>query len=268
MPIGRIPQRSVGIEGIPPTEHLPVHKEDQVTATITPNQQRFIRDLVLDRMTALGVDDVDRWLLEQNVAALTSKAASTFIDAIKAIAADTKPEHAHLPAGRVICNKYAKDCQTCGGHVGPGDGFCVETSEGWRTFHKQGECTSSTGDASGIVRPVIEPNKSYLLEDGTVIVGYRTRNGYLAVRKFEDGALEYWQGGLKIARATVVRPLTHEEAALLGQTYGVCCNCARGLTNDQSLAAGYGPECANNNGWWYPTPTEAAAILKRRTAAL
>ena len=34
------------------------------------------------------------------------------------------------------------------------------------------------------------------------------------------------------------------------------------LSDDRSLAVGYGPDCAANNGWWYPTADEAAQILR------
>ena len=40
-----------------------------------------------------------------------------------------------------------------------------------------------------------------------------------------------------------------EEAAQFGALYGICCNCARDLTDERSIAAGYGPVCAANNGW-------------------
>lgn len=43
--------------------------------------------------------------------------------------------------------------------------------------------------------------------------------------------------------------MSAEEAAQFGALYGVCCNCARDLTDERSIAAGYGPVCAANNGW-------------------
>lgn len=45
---------------------------------------------------------------------------------------------------------------------------------------------------------------------------------------------------------TVMRP---EYAAKFGKTYGICANCAKTLTDERSIEAGYGPTCAANNGW-------------------
>lgn len=55
-------------------------------------------------------------------------------------------------------------------------------------------------------------------------------------------------------------------ASLFGQKFRVCGNhkCLSPLSNPQSRAAGYGPDCAANHGWWYPTLTEALKILSER----
>jgi hypothetical protein len=38
--------------------------------------------------------------------------------------------------------------------------------------------------------------------------------------------------------------MTREQAAHYGHLYGVCCNCGRTLTDETSIAQGYGPVCA------------------------
>lgn len=55
-------------------------------------------------------------------------------------------------------------------------------------------------------------------------------------------------------------------ASLFGQKFRVCGNhkCLSPLSNPQSRAAGYGPDCAANHGWYYPTLTEALRILHER----
>lgn len=244
---------------------------------ITPNQQTFIRSLVEERMSTLGIDDVEAWLRQQDVVTLTSKAASQFIDALKAIPASRKPEHAHLPEGRAIVNKFAKACESCGNDVGPGQGWCVQTPAGWRTYHKVNECgpiaaSSKWASTSGETTPatpalVIEPRVSYILNDGTICVGYLTQKGYTAMKRLEivngHGTLSYWQGGRYHAERIGGRRMTQEEAADLGRTYGFCCNCGKELTEDTSIAVGYGPTCAENNGWYYPSKAEAARMLDR-----
>ena len=42
--------------------------------------------------------------------------------------------------------------------------------------------------------------------------------------------------------------LTAEQAAEFGHLYGMCVYCGRGLTDERSIAVGYGPICAENHG--------------------
>jgi len=63
--------------------------------------------------------------------------------------------------------------------------------------------------------------------------------------------------------ARTMRLLTQAEAAEYGRLNGFCVNCGLAIEDDRSLAAGYGPKCATNNGWWYPTYQEAANVLQR-----
>lgn len=74
------------------------------------------------------------------------------------------------------------------------------------------------------------------------------------------------KGTMRVAdllKAGEARIMTQDEASAFGQQYSFCCNCALDLSDDRSIAAGYGPTCAANNGWFYPSWDEAAAILKR-----
>lgn len=52
-----------------------------------------------------------------------------------------------------------------------------------------------------------------------------------------------------VNRITDADLVTTERAAEFGHHHGFCCNCGIPLTDDRSLAAGYGPVCARNNGW-------------------
>lgn len=67
--------------------------------------------------------------------------------------------------------------------------------------------------------------------------------------------------------AGTVRMLSPEEATAYGRQHGRCFNCLSigrpgVLSDDRSLAVGYGPDCADHHGWWYPNAAEAAAILR------
>ena len=58
--------------------------------------------------------------------------------------------------------------------------------------------------------------------------------------------------------------LTEAEAGAFGRQFSFCVNCGLYLDDDRSLAAGYGPTCAENNHWFYPTYDRG---LRRSSAA-
>lgn len=241
-------------------------------STITPKQQSFVRSLAEECLPTLseqyGVlfDSVDEWLTLAEVSTLTGQGASKLIDALTKLPKVRKAEWSHLPEGRTIVNKFAKPCTVCGGLVDTGKGWAVQTDKGWGTYHAVDQCSKSATPATRIE---VEPKRAYRCEDGTIAIAYTTQNGHTAVRRLvvhEDGtgSLEYWKGGVSIVRATGTL-LTQDEASSLGKTYGFCVCCSRPLSEDTSLAVGYGATCAGNNGWWYPSAKEARDILQRST---
>lgn len=56
--------------------------------------------------------------------------------------------------------------------------------------------------------------------------------------------------------------MTHEQAKAFGALYGVCCNCARTLTHEDSIFNGYGKTCAGNMGWPYERAEKLALCSK------
>ena len=231
--------------------------------TITPRQQSFIRSLLEERLDVLEITNLDEYIVSVGLNALTANSASKLIEHLKSVPVGKKAEHAHLPEGRVIVNKFAKECTLCGGLVDSGAGHAVQTANGWRTFHAMDKC-SAPADAPRIT---VESKRAYRCDDGTVAIAYTTQNGRIAMRRLvihEDnkGSLEYWKGGVAIVSATGSL-LTQEQASELGKVYGFCICCGKDLSEDQSLAVGYGRTCAGNNEWWYPSPSEAREILNR-----
>ena len=233
-------------------------------STITVKQQSFVRSLLLERLDALEITDLDEYIKTQSINTLTGQGASKLIEALKSIPCSKKSEHAHLPEGRVIANRYGNKCTLCNSYVEAGDGWAVQTAGGWRTFHSAGQCVAVDVSAPSIE---VESGKTYRLEDGTIAVAYTTQNGRLASRRLiidEDGTghLEYWQGGVAKIKAYGAL-LTQEEASRIGRLHRFCVSCCRDLTDDRSLSAGYGQTCASNNGWWYPSLKEAKELLQR-----
>lgn len=234
-------------------------------STITPKQQSFVRSLLQERTDVLSIDDLDAYIESERINELTGKSASALIDYLKAIPVASKPEHSHLPDGRVIVNKFGNKCALCGSFIEAGRGWAVQTSSGWATYHKKDECVQAVDDKPRIT---VEPKRAYRCEDGTIAIAYLTQNRRIAVRRLviEDGSanLVYWKGGVDVVSRTGTL-LTQEEASQIGRTHGFCCVCVKPLSDDKSLAVGYGQTCANNNGWYYPTNAEASEILRRPT---
>jgi hypothetical protein len=118
--------------------------------------------------------------------------------------------------------------------------------------------------------PVVEPG---LYTDGTAVrrvyrigrnrLGCRVYNGTVFTAEGREGLVIVRDG---LADGTV-RAMTADEATAYGRQHGRCFNCLSigrpgVLSDDRSLAVGYGPDCADHHGWYYPTPAEAAEILR------
>lgn len=75
-------------------------------------------------------------------------------------------------------------------------------------------------------------------------------SGRLYSKKFnrED---ECWNRGGQLGKLTAEHKLTAEQASEWGALYGKCISCFLPLTDERSIAHGYGAKCAENNGWPY-----------------
>jgi hypothetical protein len=215
--------------------------------TITPRQQSFVRNLLEERATVLGITDVDAYIAEQSVNTLTAKGASALIERLKTIPVGRKPEWSHLPDGRVIVNRFAKDCAQCNGEVEAGKGFAVQVGSSWLTYHKQGEC-HAPGETLASV-----PTGYYALPSATgnndldFFVVHESR-GVKVVSRVIGGKADKRLGGTQARDVTArLNALTdaekREAMALFGREIGQCGMCGRHLTDETSRAHGLGSEC-------------------------
>jgi len=119
--------------------------------------------------------------------------------------------------------------------------------------------------------PVV-PFGLYRDDDGTIHRVYKTNRRGISARKY-NGRIFVHQGAVGLRhldaglKAGTTRLLNAAEASAFGKSIGRCFNCLSigrpgKLSDDRSLAVGYGEVCANHNGWWYPTEDEAAQILR------
>jgi hypothetical protein len=248
-----------------------------VTTTISrpasPAQIKFIGDLLAQiPAEATGVTDIPALLanLSTNPTFDTRK-ASAFIDTLKTLKANAPAVAAvqvpGMPADAKP-NRYPGKCQDCKGQVPGGAGYFVRSSTGKVVvYHLPGQCTPPAA-------PLAAPEHGLYIDqaEGKVWKVYTGRQSgrlqaAILVVHDDHGSFEYQQGGTRIVAealaAGTMRLLTQDEAAVYGRTYGWCVNCGLVIEDDRSLAAGYGPVCAENNGWWYPTYEEAAQVLRR-----
>jgi hypothetical protein len=237
---------------------------------ITPKQQSFIKSLLMERASTLGLTEegVDQYIVEQRLNELTSKSASFAINEIKKIKVKRAGAD-HLPADaeRVIPNRYAKPCTLCGHEVAIGAGHAVLVGGSWDTYHKQGECSSDPVD-----KPVSAQSLYNEVEDGfyalqstgkndLVFYAIKTNKGYynealkgqratyLIVGGHPDERL---RGEREINAIKRIASLSPEERinaqALYGQQIGRCGVCGRTLTDEYTRSQGIGNDCASRLG--------------------
>lgn len=214
--------------------------------TITPKQQSFVRSLLTERQSVLGIDDIDAYIREKGIDRLTGASASKVIEQLLTIAKPVNPEHAHLPQGHVIVNKRDGVCTKCNGEVLKFDGFAVAVNGGWKTFHKADECLP-------------EPATLETIEFGYYALPSATGNNdldFFFVSKSRE--IRRVLGGhapLRISTTEVkqvvkrLTALTEEQVRdahiLYGQEIGSCGLCGRSLTDETSRARGLGSDCAS-----------------------
>ena len=73
---------------------------------------------------------------------------------------------------------------------------------------------------------------------------YRTQAGHLATKQLIEGCFEY-TGRKPLHSLTAEHRMSLVEAQEYGRITGICCNCGRKLTNEESIEAGIGPICAS-----------------------
>lgn len=95
---------------------------------------------------------------------------------------------------------------------------------------------------------------------------YKTRNGHIvAAQLVKVGSTGEWgfdyQGKRGLSGLSEATRMPADEAKKFGKTYGICVRCAKSLSDERSIFAGYGKWCADAEGWVYPKMSEALVGL-------
>lgn len=220
-----------------------------MSATVaTPKQVHFLRSLLEERAETLGITDVEQYMADTAVARLTVADISKVIDKVKSIPKPRNPEHAHLPEGHVIVNKRQNWCGSCGHPVPIGTGFAVHTSEGWKNFHRKGECLNTDEVLANVEEgryalPSATGNND--LDFFRVRVSHGRKEVLRVIGGHADQPIPFAQVRDVAERLGALTDAErHDAKALFGRELGVCGSCGRHLTDEASRARGLGPECA------------------------
>lgn len=216
--------RPVGIDGLTEEQHYGSGSA-RTSSMATPGQVSFLVDLGMDEKAARR---------------LNKTAASAEIDKRKAERdAQPKPE---APAADRRSNRYGAKCVKCGGWVEAEAGYLAKTAAGkWAAEHK------ACPEAPAAPEPAAE------LADGMYKKGELVVKVYHAVHGSGQQVSKTWDadaqgfeytGKRGLRGLTAEHKMTLEDAKAFGQVYGVCCVCARTLTDEESIANGIGPICA------------------------
>ena len=224
---------------------------------VSDRQVAFIRSLVTERAQAISAmtDDERANLLRQPQ---SSREASGLIDRLRAIPTDPKQAddgaQAKIEALVAVVDRLDTRDRAF-------------ASDLVRAFRQRGDLSERQWPwvdrlTEKATAPKVDPPEPGLyLVDETIVKVYLTQNRRLATKVLQGRSFRYAPGWLNKVRPE--HRLTEDQARAFGKQHGFCCACARDLDDDRSLAVGYGPVCASNYGWFYPTAKQAVDILNR-----
>lgn len=109
-----------------------------------------------------------------------------------------------------------------------------------------------------------EPPEGVHMLDGTYYKVQQARqgSGRLYAKEWTGSGWNYIGRRDAFQRLTEDTKVTQEQAAEFGRLYGICCFCSADLTDERSIAVGYGPVCGRNNGlpWGHVSEGEDAQV--------
>lgn len=110
--------------------------------------------------------------------------------------------------------------------------------------------TAPTQAPAPLTTPTLTPDTLYIV-DRDVYKVVESKNGRLYAKKlvvYSYGSCSYEYEAGAITRIRPEHVMSYEQALQFGERFGVCCQCARKLTNEQSITASIGPVCRRKFG--------------------
>lgn len=74
-------------------------------------------------------------------------------------------------------------------------------------------------------------------------------SGRLYTKVWSPSAMKFIRVSGWLSKVSEATLMTKEQATKYGTLYGVCLRCSRPLTDEESIAQGFGPVCAGKMGW-------------------
>jgi hypothetical protein len=229
-----------------------------------------------------GLEDLPS-LLGDQWAHVDRRATSKVIDTLFAVtnlikadpavaaakAAQARQEAAKYPGlphgtNRHMVTRFDGKCSTCGGQTTAGTDIAASVAGRWLALCLA--CASADPAAQ-------EAEQQQRLATAMLHPGLHLADG--KVWKVDDKGVHARRYGAQFRRILKGFPVLNGDTVLTGDRatayaaeHGRCIACNENIghgTERRSLAVGYGPVCAKNYGWPYPTKDEAEQILARRS---
>lgn len=89
-----------------------------------------------------------------------------------------------------------------------------------------------------------EPEEGVYIRGGDIYKVVQGQTGRWYVKRWNGDGVWAYEGREPLYRLTAGHKITAEEAAKFGYQTGACVFCQRKLTDERSIAVGYGPTCA------------------------
>ena len=212
-------------------------------STPSTKQTQFIQRLVGERQQALAGEF--GYLLQHPLD--TGRDASALINALLAVPTDPRPvdadEQARIDALRGNLASLSPRDRT----------FAQSLIDQWSTKGRLSE--RQWPHADRLAQPAREAKcdpqpGDIVLADGEHYLVVAGKSGRPYAKRLVAGRWEYASGGMTVARSGVILTgdALAEWASQYGHAHGHCVFCALELTDERSVAVGYGPTCAEKRG--------------------